>query len=188
MIVHFAASTRNLEEDLVYYREIIKAIHECGSTLALDWIEPLLVRRNKNSAYMPDWPKIMNETVEAIKRADLVIIEATEYSLNQGLQVGVALRYKKPTLLLSRRSLQGNMCSGIRSKLYIMMMYKEIRELLDIVKSFIEQNEVPSKDLRFNFFINRNIYHYLREVSYATGKNKSEIIREVIERDMESES
>jgi len=34
--------------------------------------------------------------------------------------------------------------------------------------------------MRFNFFINSEIYNYLKYEAYVTGKNKSEILRELV--------
>lgn len=187
MIIHFAGSTQDLKNDLVYYKKIISTIHAEGAALALDWLDSFILQKQKNSEYSPDWSEVMEDTHEAIKRADLVVIEATAYGLSQGYQVGFALKHKKPTLLLSRKSFQGNMGFGIRSKFFSIGTYDNENALVDILKRFIEQNDVSLKDLRFNFFINRDIYQYLRQISYETGKNKSEIIRQVIEREMERE-
>jgi len=52
---------------------------------------------------------------------------------------------------------------------------------------FLKENDVSTKDLRFNFFIDRKIHNYLRWVSYKTGKPRSEIIRELLNREIERE-
>lgn len=55
----------------------------------------------------------------------------------------------------------------------------------DIVADFINENNIDNKDLRFNFFIDRQIYNYLRWAAYQTGRNKSEILRELVLREIE---
>jgi predicted DNA-binding protein len=53
------------------------------------------------------------------------------------------------------------------------------------VSQFLEQNHIENKDLRFNFFIDRQIYNYLRWASFKTGKTKAEILRELVLHDIE---
>ena len=49
-----------------------------------------------------------------------------------------------------------------------------------MLKGFFEKNDIKKQDMRFNFFINSEIYNYLKHEAYVTGKNKSEILRELV--------
>lgn len=75
--------------------------------------------------------------------------------------------------------------SGFKYKALTTASYNTEQELEGIVNRFIRANTISTKDLRFNFFIDRSIYNHLREISYETGQNKSEIIRKLIEQDIE---
>lgn len=190
MVIDFIGSIRNLAEDLPYYKKIIEVIHANSHVLARDWIgsvtaagrDPKSYRENEST----DWIDVHNENVSALKRSDIVIIEATAYSFQQGFFTSLALQNKKPTLIVVRgEDTKKRPVGGFKYKLLTTEGYYTKDELEKIVKKFIRANTISTKDLRFNFFIDRHIYNYLREISYETGKNKSEIIRKLIEQDIE---
>lgn len=98
-----------------------------------------------------------------------------------------ALQHKKPVLLVTRENIRGRLINGIKHKLLTVQHYDTQDDLKKIVNKFIRVNTISSKDLRFNFLIDRQIYSYLRQTSYETGKNKSEIIRELLESEIEQQ-
>lgn len=184
MIIHLTGSSWQRTEDLEYLRKIISTIEENGGVLARDWVEPTFARNRAKTVEQINWEKVMRGNVDAISRADIVIVEATSYRFSQGYQVAVALQQKKPVLVLSRQPLDELSISGITNKLLTLAEYHNQDELQKAVAGFIKQNTVTTKDLRFNFFIDRQIYNYLRSVSFETGKNKSEVIRDLINREI----
>lgn len=187
MIVHVTGSLANVEEDITYLRRIVKTIKQNDSTLALDWIESAYNDSSKESGEQvpePDWQAIMEETIDAIGRADVVIVEATHYTFSQGFQAAMALNQKKPVLIVSRTPVEERLVSGLKSRDGRMAEYTSEDELETAIAQFLRDNTISTKDLRFNMFIDRPIYNYLRSVSYETGKNKSEIIRELINREI----
>jgi hypothetical protein len=187
MIVHVTGSLANVEEDITYLRRIVKTIKQNDSTLALDWIESAYNDGSKESAEQTpeaDWQTIMEETIDAIGRADVVIVEATHYTFSQGFQAAMALNQKKPVLIVSRAPVEERLVSGLKSRDSRMAEYTSEDELEAAIAQFLRDNTISTKDLRFNMFIDRPIYNYLRSVSYETGKNKSEIIRELINREI----
>ena len=186
MIVHVTGSLANVDEDITYLRRIVKIIKQNDSTLALDWIESAYIDSGKDATQQnpePDWQTIMEETLDAIGRADVVIVEATHYTFSQGFQAAMALNQKKPVLIVSRTPIEERLVSGLKSRDSSMAEYTSEEELEAVVSQFLRDNTISTKDLRFNMFIDRPIYNYLRSVSYETGKNKSEIIRELINRE-----
>ena len=54
-----------------------------------------------------------------------------------------------------------------------------------ILKQFLAENDISTKDMRFNFFIDRPIYNYLRWAALKTGKTKAEILRELVQHEIE---
>jgi len=186
MIVHLTGSIRSMDEDIMYLRRIIKTIYENDGVLARDWVETAYHRGKvgKIKDEDVDWQEVFDGNMDAISRADMVIVEDTSHSFSKGYQTAISLQQKRPTLILSRKSLKGRFISGCKNKLLTLKEYKTEAELDRVVARFIKDNAIRSKDLRFNFFIDRPIYNYLRSVSYETGKNKSEVIRELIEREI----
>jgi hypothetical protein len=189
MIVHVTGSLVNADDDIVYLRRIAKTVKQSDSSLARDWIESAYAATHtpgESDPAKPDhnWELVMDETLDAISKADVVIVEATYYTFSQGFQMAVALNLKKPVLVVSRLPFKDRLISGFRSRDSRMAEYDSEASLDDVVTQFLRANTISTKDLRFNMFIDRPIYNYLRSVSYETGKNKSEIIRELINREI----
>lgn len=187
MIVHLGGSSGMVGEDLDFMRRIMQTSYENGATIAYDWVDSTYNKLNRLNGKNEDadWDYIVDMNLNAIRRSEAVIIECSSYSLFQGYQIAVALQQKKPVLVVTRSSIKGRAISGIRDKLLSIKEYKTEEELDAIVKQFIHENTISTKDLRFNMFIDRRIYNYLREESYQTGKNRSEIIRDLLEREID---
>jgi len=189
MVIYFLGSVANFEDDLPYYNKIIDVIHDKGCVLARDWISIVKAAGGGNLYRQKediDWEDVHNENVHALKRSDIVIIEGTARSFQQGFFTSLALQSKKPTLVLIRgEDVTKRPLSGFRYKQLTMASYETLKELESTVSKFIRANTISTKDLRFNFFIDRHIYNFLREESYELGKNKSEIIRSLLEKEIE---
>lgn len=186
MIIHFISSKSDIENNYEYLRRIVKIIKHSGNEVARNWVEPeyeYSLSGKEHGAI--DWKQVNKENLEALSRADAVIAEATIKSFSTGYQVATAIQQKKPTLILTRdNALEGTFASGLTSDFVRAENYTS-DNLEEIISSFIEQNRIETKDLRFNFFIDRQIYNYLRWASYKTGKNKSEILRDLVLREIE---
>lgn len=185
MIIHLTGSTNAIHEDISYLRAISSIILKAGNAVALDWFEPVH-ERAAQGAPPENWAFTVDANLEAIRRADVIIIEGTHNDYLQGYQTAIALEHKKPVLILSRKSNAESPFSGIRHRMLTVKEYKTEKDVSRIVEQFMQDNTVTTKDLRFNMFIDRPIHNYLRSVSYDTGKNKSEIIRDLINREIQN--
>src|SRR5690606_26058703 len=154
----------------------IDTVFKNNAFITRNWIEAAIASKKQHGDARTDWRTIIAEDFEDIRQADLVIIEASRYELNQALHAYLATQYKKPTLIVSRTEIKNRFISGIINKYTTSEMYETEQDLEKIVSRFIKKNAIPEKDLRFNFILTRRIYKYLRDTSYETGKNKSEII------------
>lgn len=186
MTVHLTGSAHHFDEDIPFYRTIMRTIYNHEHLLAFDWVEPAFVRMKRDPTdETTDWSSILEGNIEAIARADLIIIEATHYGFGQGYHAALALQQKKPVLLLSRRkNIENRLASGIRDELLLIKTYTTEAELEKVVSKFLQDNVLTNKDFRFNFFLDREIYNHLRWASFKTGKTKAEIIRQLIEREI----
>jgi nucleoside 2-deoxyribosyltransferase len=190
MIVHLITSKKNLDQTIPYLRRIVTAIHNKESTLARDWIEPALVRYSKESkegAKRPpvNWKAVQKDNLEAIAKADVIIAEATETGFGIGYQVAYAVQQKKPVLILRNESAnRDSFASGVDNVNVIYREYDE-KTLEKYVEDFLDENDISTKDMRFNFFIDRPIYNYLRWSSLKTGKTKAEVLRELVQKEID---
>ncbi|HVI69080.1 MAG TPA: hypothetical protein VM581_01345, partial [Magnetospirillaceae bacterium] len=153
MKIHFAASKQNIKVNIEYYRRIIKVIHDHGDSLTQDWVEPsykLSVSGRKYSEL--DWRQIYRDNMEALARADVVIVDNTDSNFAVGYMTAVGVQYKKPTLVLYRdNAIEGTMASGMDESIVKTLEYTD-DNLEKIVKSFLDENQIETKDMRFNFF------------------------------------
>jgi hypothetical protein len=183
MIIHLAGSASHLKEDLPYLRAIAQTIYENGDILALNWFEPAYGKDIEGNT-PNNWLTVLDKYIEAASKADLLILEGTQYRFGNGFFAAGATQTKKPVLFVSRNSLEGKSITGINNQYLTCHTYENESELIAIVDNFLKTNALDSQDQRFNFFIDRQIYNYLRDKSYASGKTKSEIIRELLDREI----
>jgi len=176
MVIEIIGNPKKSEGSLSALQTIVKSVQDYGAAVA---------QALATASGITDWPTIQKETMESLTKADLVIVEATEFGFMEGFYTAQALHYKKPLLMLTRQSIADSPASGIKDRFLTLRHYDNADELKEIVDAFLQENSISAKDLRFNFFLDRKLYSYLREVSYETGKNKSEIIRELLEKDIE---
>ncbi|HSX07612.1 MAG TPA: hypothetical protein VLG11_01840 [Candidatus Saccharimonadales bacterium] len=195
MKVHFLTSRASLLNDIESLRKIISTVKEAGHTLDDDWIEGAYSRETgKDSAAKTsantkaDWSAIFKNSIETIAKSDVVIAETSNPSFAIGYQVAVAVQQKKPVLLLRHEASDMNAyIMGVEDGWTQHENYTE-DTLVGIVEKFIADNDILSKDMRFNFFIDRKIYNYLRWAALRTGKTKAEILRELVEREIDHEN
>ena len=184
--IHLIASGNDLQNDLRFLQKIIITIYKNHAILTRDWLGTAIARKKRTpDIEKADWTNIVKESLDAIKQSDMVIAEISLCDFNQGLQTYLAAQYKKPTLVLTRSEIENSFVSGIENPYLTIERYTREDELDLLVTKFIKKNTIPQKDLRFNMVLDRPIYRYLREKSYETNMNKSELVRGVLKQAME---
>ncbi|HEX6258615.1 MAG TPA: hypothetical protein VFZ48_03990 [Candidatus Saccharimonadales bacterium] len=191
MLVHFIGTRSKVESDLKYFEMINKIVYDQGHSFTLDWVSPLreLVKSGESDKIADDvdWKKLNEDNLQALAKADVVIAEATTRSFSTGYQVAMAVQQKKPVLILRRiPSAKGVLNSGLASDFLETRLYDE-NNLEVTVADFLRDNTIDTKDMRFNFFIDRAIYNYLRWASFKSGKTKAEVLRELVQREINKE-
>jgi hypothetical protein len=187
MLVHLVGSRYNVVENIAHLRNLAAAIHAEGHTLASDWIESAYGSEMKGSSREEEWQPIYKESVDALNRADAVVADATIRGFGIGYQVSMAVQMKKPTLVLFKKGVED---SSFASGIDVGVTFKEYTEnnVADIIKDFLRENDIQTKDMRFNFFIDRPIYNYLRWAAHKTGKTKAEILRDLVAKEIERQN
>jgi hypothetical protein len=185
MKVHLITSRPTLEKDINTLRSIIKIIEGAGHSLALDWIEKAYSRNSQDIGQTANWSEIYKENLEVIAKADVIIAETSYENFGVGYQVAVAVQQKKPVLLLRHETADKNaFATGVEDGWVKRKEYTE-ENLTGILNQFLQDNDIQAKDMRFNFFIDRPIYNYLRWAAFKTGKTKAEILRELVAREID---
>lgn len=185
MKVHFITSKPTLENDIIILRRILKAVDDEKHTITNDWIENAHRRAVVEHQTLPDWGLIYKENLGAIAKSDVVIAETSYENFAVGYQIAVAIQQKKPVLLLRHDSADRNaFVTGVEDGWVRHEVYQSGNEAAAKVQQFLKDNTINTKDMRFNFFIDRNIYNYLRWESFKTGETKSEILRKLVQREI----
>jgi predicted house-cleaning noncanonical NTP pyrophosphatase (MazG superfamily) len=180
---------KNLNEDMPHFKKILEIIKKSENKIAYEWIDDAYnhVMEQKLDDENIDWGPVLQQNMAAIARADVVIIEATNMRFAQGYQAAMALQQKKPLLVLMRNiNAKGKSVSGIADELMSIETYAGEDDLDKVVNKFIKDNHMTAKDMRFNFFIDRPIHNYLRWAAFKTGKTKAEVLRGLVQREIES--
>lgn len=187
MIVHLVGSRTKILDNIHHLRGLIELIHEEGHSLARDWIEPSYqtIKKGQNVGDL-DWSDVHKDSLEAIHKADVIIADSTIPSFSVGYQVAFAIQMKKPILILNK---EGVSDAPFPSGIEVGVVYKkyDAKAMKSIVSTFLRENDIQLKDMRFNFFIDRPIYNYLRWAAHKTGKTKAEILRELVLREIDKQ-
>ncbi len=185
MKVHLITSRPTLERDIDTLRQVMMIIADHNHSLALPWVEKAYKRINDPSSDLVNWSEIYKENLETIARADVIIAETSYENFGVGYQVAVAVQQKKPVLLLRHATADKNaFATGVEDGWVKRKEYDD-KNLESLIEQFLKDNDIQAKDMRFNFFIDRPIYNYLRWAAYKTGKTKAEILRELVSKEID---
>lgn len=180
MKVFYTASFHGKEKYQKYYDLILEAIEETGVELygtEKGNYKEILTEEEKAKL---DHPKKVH--YEAIKKgiewADLVIIEISEESFQLGHEATLAIQNKKPVLCLS---VNEDFSIKIHNRYFYAAKYTKYF-VKDIVKDFIAKHQKELLSDRFNLFLSKRQLANLERKSKEKGMNKSEFLRDLIEK------
>jgi hypothetical protein len=189
MLVHFIAPVTGLKDNIDNLRTIAKYLQGKGHVLARDWIEDAYVDLNDGTRPTAEreiaWQAIIEDNFEAIAKADVIIADITYDSTALGYQIATAVHQKKPTLLILQEGKTVPPFTWNIPSTFLNRIEYNSSNLDEKVSPFLQDNDITTKDMRFNFFIDRPIYNYLRWAALKTGKTKAEILRELVQREIE---
>jgi len=184
--VHIIASKSNILNNVDAIRSIMDTVRKNGHDIVDNWVDEVYEERVAKGGAPVDWAKIYASNLENIAKADIVIAETSYNSFGVGYQVAVAVQQKKPTLLLRHEDAETDaFATGVVDSWVQRASYSN-KTLPTILEKFLSDNDINTKDMRFNFFIDRAIYNYLRWAALKTGKTKAEVLRELVQREIEN--
>ena len=187
MLVHFIAPVEGLKENIDNLRLVVKTLRDQGHELARDWLDEAYegeVAPKVDSA--PVWQSVIQHNFEAIAKAEVLIADISYDSTAIGFQIAMAVQQKKPTLLILREGRKVSRFTWNIPSSFLSRVEYNKDTIADVIKPFLEENDIGTKDMRFNFFIDRQIYNYLRWAALKTGKTKAEVLRELVNREIEN--
>lgn len=176
------ASSRLVGKDRDIYTQIYKTIsseHKMVSDKVWKWVKSGIADlRGNDQAKRENY----NETLKAITKADVVVMEISGHSMSMGYILSKALEINKPVIAMYRDEAEPVFIAGIGNPKLVLAAYnstnveKVIWESLKKAKSLI--------DVRFNFFVSPKILTYLDWVGQKRMIPKSVFLRNLIEREI----
>jgi len=157
--------------------------------------QPILdaIKNNKHTAVDSSFTKeVKNKTAHIaqitkdIKKADGIVIEATDTNFDMGRLITLALLQHKPVLILQKKDSGQGLDLG-ESRLVSNKTYKtaDDKKLMKLVKDFTEDIKKQRLSYRFNLMLSRDINSYLMDQAQAKNISKADYIRTLIIQDMD---
>jgi hypothetical protein len=189
MKIYFSCSTAELAKYGSDYHAIRDRLVNSGHILTRDWLtetEEYMHAGNKEL----DIKKIYKACVEAIRKAELVVIEDTVSNFSTGHQITLALQMRKPTLVLwqgeKHRHFNQMFIHGIDSDLLQVAEYTK-ESLTDILQTFINTYEDKPEKNRFHLILSGRERRYLDWAQFTNNKSRTKVIREALKGAIEND-
>lgn len=190
MKVYFSCSTAELAKYGANYHAIRDYLVTNGHILTRDWLD-------ETERYMHTGNKELNiksiykACVEAIREAELVIIEDTVSNFSTGHQITLALQLRKPTLVLwqgkKHRHFNQMFIHGIDSDLLQVAEYTP-DNLFEILQTFINTYADSPEKNRFHLVLSGRERRYLDWAQFIKHKSRTKVIREALEQTIDSDA
>ena len=189
MKIYFACSSGEIREHLQDYNLVRNIVLKQGHVIVDDWIERAFNQKSQTKALETVKKSIREESIEAIGRSDVVIADVSFSSASDGFQVGLALSKKIPVLCIYSEEFgekaAPQVIQAIKSPLLLIKSYTN-KSLKNVIKDFFD--DLPeNKLIKFNFIITPKISEYLNWGSEKSDISKSDFLREIIEKIIDSD-
>lgn len=181
MKVFFTGSPRALADRKNEHVAIYNAIEKIGHKNLSD----LVIKANPSEFYDTSHDKVVEHyktTIDHLKKADIVVAEASLHSMSMGYLVEKALGMNKPVIVLYLANRPPFFFSGIEDEKLQILEYN-LADVDDIVEKAFDYAS-QQQEVRFNFFISPSIGRYLDWISKEKKIPRSVYLRALIEQEM----
>lgn len=189
MKVYFTSSTAELFKHRESYYAIRNWLVDNGHVITRDWL-PRVEKQMQEGETELDIKKIYEGCVEAIRKADLIVVEDTVSNFSTGHQITLALRYRKPTLVLwqgkKHHPFKQMLIHGIDSDILQVSEYT-LEDLPDILQAFVNKYENSADKSRFHLVLNGAERKYLDWAQFIKGQSRTQVIRGALRQAMDSD-
>jgi hypothetical protein len=174
--VHLTFSKGGLKSNPKFYRQLISTIErDCGLKIGYRWFD-----NQKDIA--PE--QVYTNSLNAIRKSDMMIVETSISSTGVGQQLSYALQQKKPVLVCLKKSAgitNGlTFLKGTRSPHLAFVYYSTIQDLKkQLMNKLTFLNNAKLE--KFNFISTKRAKDILEKESKNRGMSQSELLREIID-------
>jgi len=188
--IYFTNSTAEFSKYKDSYFSIRNFLVEQGHILTRDWLPHAEERIRSGDTDIREIKEIYKACVQAIREADIVIIEDTVSNFSTGHQITLALQFKKPTLVLWRgkkhRQFKQMFIHGIESD-FLQITEYTLNNFDEVIQIFINKYENFSEKNRFHLVLNNVERMYLDWAQFIKGKSRTKVIREALQNEIEND-
>jgi len=186
MKIYFIASSRLVEANPKLYTKMYSYLSAEGKMVSdkvMKWVKSGI----KDISIAPLKVKKINylESLEAVKKADIIVMEVSGHSMSMGYLISKALEMNKPVIALHKKEHTPNFIKGIIDQKLIISEY--VDENIDEVMEKCLKKANGLIDVRFNFFVNAKILNYLDWVAQKRMLPRSVFLRNLIEHEMKKD-
>ena len=189
MKVYFSCSTAELAKYGADYHAIRNYLVNNGHILTRDWLDETELHMQAGNKEL-NIKAIYKACVEAIREAELVIIEDTVSNFSTGHQITIALQLRKPTLVLwqgkKHRHFNQMFIHGIESDLLQVAEYVK-ESLEDILQTFINTYEDKPEKNRFHLVLSGRERRYLDWAQFVKNNSRTKVIRSALKQAIEND-
>ncbi len=177
MNIYFTASARASKEIKQNYQKIYDSIEN------LDHINIDNYRINTDpfnfySSTDIHKSEVYNNSLEFIKKADLIILEVSTHSLTMGYLIKYALDIKIPVIALYTNKHEPGFVIGIEDENFQLIEYRPESVKTTIKKAI--QFAGNAGDIRFNMMLSPKLSTYLKDTAETEGISRATLIRELL--------
>jgi hypothetical protein len=191
MKIYLVASPRIVFEDPEVFRKIHRHLakdHKMLSEMLLKWTDPNKKEKKADEVLTvshEEMIKKVKQSVETLKKADVVIMEISGHSMSMGYLTAKALEFGKPVIYIQKETSQPHWMEGLDDPKLSNYKYTDenVTEILD--KAIAKAKDLI--DVRFNFFVSPKILNYLDWVSQKRMEPRAVFLRSIIEKEMKRE-
>jgi hypothetical protein len=186
MRIYFIASSRLVKVDPKLYEKIyinLARDNKMVSEKVLKWVRQGI----KDIEKAPKTKKVENykDSVNSIKKADIVIMEVTGHSMSMGYLLSKALEISKPVVAIHQKSYVPNFISGITDPKLMVLGYDK-DNIFEVLEGALKKAK-SLIDVRFNFFVSPKILNYLDWVAQKRMVPRSVFLRDLIEKEIKKD-
>lgn len=186
MRIYFIASSRMVGANPKLYGKMYSYLLAEGKMVSdrvMKWVKGGV----KNMSEAPLKVKKVNylESIDSVKKADIVVMEVSGHSMSMGYLISKALEMNKPVIALHKKEYSPNFIKGISDPKLIISEYAE-EDVEEIMGKSLKK-AAGLIDVRFNFFVNSKILNYLDWVSQKKMLPRSVFLRNLIEHEMKKD-
>jgi hypothetical protein len=186
MKLYFAVSARLINDDPKLYSKMFSFLASEGkmvSNKVMEWIKKGV--KDVSGAPLRFNKENYIQSIDAVKKADIIVMEVSGHSMSMGYLISKALEMNKPVIALHDKKHTPIFIKGIDDAKLIISEYSS-EDMEEVIKEALKKAS-GLIDIRFNFFINPKILNYLDWVAQKRMQPRSVFLRNLIEHEMKKD-